>query len=1113
MATDATLTIKFLDSNNVSIDELLLQRVRGTVNLLYENGVDSSGSGDGWDMWKLNVSGTSCVNESAIDYKDWCIQRTGDWSLGKIKPLSSDEKHGPVIRIKSTYASIECNYTTRQISGEGWYGNTSASCCSGDSVYPSGPSGAAGYFVTEWVTYSDGSTNYINMNGYNGSSAASNGNLPHKDMLDEVLTVMKNNDYSTWKFQIKPSNGQHFSETPFQFNVIGPSASSEETFYDYIDSNPPSIDVKYKWDFRDVSTWVPNTISDWTPNSISGDLQLWLDSSHLDSSGSFVDKSPNEMSITSYPTAPSATRAAVNASGIMEYTEVSSSSPIQYHKWSKISTIRTVFWVVDRYTERHSHLLCDDTSYDFHSGWEYIIKNDTWSSNNIRNGGTIRVNGESHTYSGGGQGPRYPSKLSIISLQTTGNVSASNFGNDRDIKNQAFIGGLAELLIFDEPLSSTNIERVEAYLANKWSNIIPDELPMDHPYGRRATVADSVSGVVATLHHSNNSLIIPPLGAPSNTGGAYIIASSSGVRLNNPDYDATNNTGGVYIDLGDISISGATTIELVSSFNTFTRAGSGSHVGWQNVFDFTTDDSSRIFLQQYSTGHDMEFRLHSGNNNNSVYSHRNHSNTTGTTGWLGKLSDSSYQHIIITVKGGTMKLFANGHSAGWWIFSTNMEPRAGSTNGVRTYNFIGAPHSTHENHFFDGRIKLFNIYSGAMTMNEIASAWDSGNILVDVVSQRETGLSLNAITNAGTSAAPVTSELSTLQSTLAVDSNGNAGRIRRKLSNTQETALGTIKSTSGTRDVVIKNLKLALNLMIASNDVDSIEVSADNLMLSEFNNIGPNDTVLVAKAGTTVTGTGTLFYSTLSNDGDYVWRQYNANDLGDSIISIKILREDVGNQERHKISISGASWDDVKPTAVTLRNGEEVSIPERFRDWVSIDIVGPSGNNSAGSASFLLPGDKVTFNAKSPYQYICIGSSEGGEIGNICFLGDTKVKTDQGIIAFNKLSTMHTISNRRIKKVVKIMNSDNSMIFIHKHALGKNVPNKNTYISRNHGIYIKGIIYRARNLVNGTTILEHKRKREYIYNVLLETYVSMYVNNMECESLNPDDPMVKNYIV
>ena len=133
--------------------------------------------------------------------------------------------------------------------------------------------------------------------------------------------------------------------------------------------------------------------------------------------------------------------------------------------------------------------------------------------------------------------------------------------------------------------------------------------------------------------------------------------------------------------------------------------------------------------------------------------------------------------------------------------------------------------------------------------------------------------------------------------------------------------------------------------------------------------------------------------------------------------------------------------------------------------------------------------------------------------GAACFLGPTKVKTDQGLIAFNQLTKYNTISNLKIKKVTKMYNSDDNLIFIKKHAFGKNIPNKNTYIGRNHGIYIDGKLVRARDLINKNSVQQHVRRvNDMIYNVLLEKYSIMYINNMPCETLNENDPAMLKYI-
>jgi len=155
--------------------------------------------------------------------------------------------------------------------------------------------------------------------------------------------------------------------------------------------------------------------------------------------------------------------------------------------------------------------------------------------------------------------------------------------------------------------------------------------------------------------------------------------------------------------------------------------------------------------------------------------------------------------------------------------------------------------------------------------------------------------------------------------------------------------------------------------------------------------------------------------------------------------------------------------------------------------------------------------------------------------GNICFLGSEKVETDQGKVRFDDLTIDHTILGKKIKKIVKVFNSDSSLIFISKHALGKKIPTKNTYISRNHGVYLdkefietnqlepqihplildiaeKNMV-RARNLIKMKTVMEVSRnKKDLLYNVLLEQEGKMVVNGILCETLNPNDELVKKFI-
>ena len=97
------------------------------------------------------------------------------------------------------------------------------------------------------------------------------------------------------------------------------------------------------------------------------------------------------------------------------------------------------------------------------------------------------------------------------------------------------------------------------------------------------------------------------------------------------------------------------------------------------------------------------------------------------------------------------------------------------------------------------------------------------------------------------------------------------------------------------------------------------------------------------------------------------------------------------------------------------------------------------------------------------------------------------------------------IINQKVIKVVKSLNVDEYFILIKKNSISKNVPCKDTLITKEHGIFINGKLFKAKNLVNDENIYIKKTKRLPIYNILLNKHNRMIVNNMVVETLNPKD--------
>ena len=128
---------------------------------------------------------------------------------------------------------------------------------------------------------------------------------------------------------------------------------------------------------------------------------------------------------------------------------------------------------------------------------------------------------------------------------------------------------------------------------------------------------------------------------------------------------------------------------------------------------------------------------------------------------------------------------------------------------------------------------------------------------------------------------------------------------------------------------------------------------------------------------------------------------------------------------------------------------------------------------------------------------------------NICFLGDSIVRTDQGEFPIEQLKYETLHGKRFVRTKTKFLGSH--LIVIEKDALGINIPNKTTIITPEHKVFIKGVMTEAKKLINNDTIYKRKYKGEYVYNILQEEHTDMYVNNMLCETLDPTNSIRKLY--
>jgi hypothetical protein len=132
---------------------------------------------------------------------------------------------------------------------------------------------------------------------------------------------------------------------------------------------------------------------------------------------------------------------------------------------------------------------------------------------------------------------------------------------------------------------------------------------------------------------------------------------------------------------------------------------------------------------------------------------------------------------------------------------------------------------------------------------------------------------------------------------------------------------------------------------------------------------------------------------------------------------------------------------------------------------------------------------------------------------NICFLGNTPIKVDQGTFAISQLKEgIHRIEGKSIKRITATKTNDKHLICIEKHALDINVPSQKTIITANHKIMYKGKMVKSKDLIGLVdNVYKTKYRGETLYNVLLETHETMSVNNMICETLSPENTIVQLY--
>jgi len=134
-------------------------------------------------------------------------------------------------------------------------------------------------------------------------------------------------------------------------------------------------------------------------------------------------------------------------------------------------------------------------------------------------------------------------------------------------------------------------------------------------------------------------------------------------------------------------------------------------------------------------------------------------------------------------------------------------------------------------------------------------------------------------------------------------------------------------------------------------------------------------------------------------------------------------------------------------------------------------------------------------------------------ISNICFPAGTPITTDQGRIPIELIDTqLHTIHQQPILHVTRTVTLDKYLISIAPHALGRNLPHTKTLMSKDHKIAFEGQLVPAYRFLDFSDQVKKVTYRgETLYNILLPNYSTMLINNLECETLHPENIIAKLY--